>query len=224
MTDKTLIGFDLETTGTNTRTARIVTANITVRYPDGEELKYDWLIDPGVEIPEGAAAVHGITTEHAQEHGQDPKEALDQIADTLREYYDHDGYIVIFNAGYDLPLLKNELKRHGLQPLTEFPIYRVYDPLVIDRTADKYRRGSRKLVDMCPVYGVEVSEDAHQADEDVRMTLDLIEKMLQMYQLPEKDLELYELQAGAHREWAESFGQYLRRQGKVDDVNREWIG
>ena len=225
--DKLLCGFDLETTGVNPQIARIVTANITLRDTDsGMEKTWNWLVDPGVEIPAGATAVHGVTTAQAQAEGWDAAKAVDTIADMLTVAYSDGAYIVVFNAAYDIPLLEAELKRYGLPSLAErigAPVQRVYDPLVIDRAADPYRRGKRTLTAMCPVYGIEPSANAHDAAADVAMTLDLMEALLKTYNLPEMDKELYEFQREAHFDWAESFGKWLRRQGKTDDVSREWI-
>ena len=58
--------FDTETTGIDTSHARVVSSTIALLGPAGEvQERYDWLLDPGVEIPEPAARVHGITTEIA---------------------------------------------------------------------------------------------------------------------------------------------------------------
>ena len=63
----TLAVFDTETTGLDTRYARIVTCFLGIIGPDGEvQESHSWLADPGVEIPEQAAAVHGVTTEMAR--------------------------------------------------------------------------------------------------------------------------------------------------------------
>ena len=48
--------FDLETTGVDVETARIVTASLLLLNPDGSVRRAgEWLADPGVEIPEAAA-------------------------------------------------------------------------------------------------------------------------------------------------------------------------
>jgi len=63
--------FDLETTGVDVRTARIVTAYLGVLDASGEVVSSrSWMADPGIEIPEGAAAGHGITTERARADGR----------------------------------------------------------------------------------------------------------------------------------------------------------
>ncbi|MER6923464.1 exonuclease domain-containing protein, partial [Streptomyces spiralis] len=64
-----LIGFDLETTGTDPREARIVTAAV-IEVREGEPVGHrEWLADPGVEIPPDAVAVHGISNERAAAEG-----------------------------------------------------------------------------------------------------------------------------------------------------------
>ena len=55
--------FDTETTGIAPETTRIVSAHVSVLNPSGEvEDPTNWLIDCGIDIPEQATAVHGITT------------------------------------------------------------------------------------------------------------------------------------------------------------------
>jgi DNA polymerase-3 subunit epsilon len=61
-----LLTLDTETTGVDVFTDRIVTCNITYDIPGQEPYVANWMISPGVEIAEGASAVHGITNEIAQ--------------------------------------------------------------------------------------------------------------------------------------------------------------
>ena len=59
------LGFDTETTGVDVTTDRIVTAALVHRDARGTTVR-TWIIDPGVEIPAPATAIHGITTERAR--------------------------------------------------------------------------------------------------------------------------------------------------------------
>ncbi|MGH8879253.1 MAG: exonuclease domain-containing protein, partial [Stackebrandtia sp.] len=151
-----LLGFDTETTGVDIATARIVTAAIV----DGDA-EATWLIDPGVDIPVAASRVHGITTEHARANGVEPPLALSEIAGALTKAAEEGVPVVVYRAGYDLTLLSNELDRHSL-PQVPWERLRVVDPFVLDKKADKYRRGKRTLSAVCAHYGVELS-DAHSA-------------------------------------------------------------
>lgn len=214
--DQPLVGFDTETTGVDVDHDRIVTAAIVRRTPAGTQVAR-WLIDPGVEIPAGATAVHGITTEHARAHGCAPREALAEIAEELAAAVTRAEPIVAFNASFDLTLLDAELRRHGLATLPErlgHPVHGVLDPLVLDRHLDRYRRGKRRLADVCSYYGV-AAQGLHSADADVVATLDVLLAMARAYPvLADTGLaELHARQVDAHRVWAESFNAWRLAQG-----------
>ncbi|GDY61930.1 hypothetical protein SAV14893_013230 [Streptomyces avermitilis] len=70
--EQLLIGFDLETTGTDPREARIVTGAVIEVKGQEPVGRREWLADPGVEIPADAVAVHGITNERAAAEGGPP--------------------------------------------------------------------------------------------------------------------------------------------------------
>ncbi len=223
-----MVGFDTETTGVSTTNDRIVTAALIRREGDGVET-HTWLINPGVEIPARATEVHGITTEHAREHGVAPSDALEEIAAELAAAMGEGTPVVGFNAQYDLTILEAELTRHGLPTLADRlggRVRPVVDPLVLDRHLDKYRKGPRKLIDMCHIYAVPVvADDLHAADADVLATLDLVQAMAQMYPtMGQLDLDaLHDQQASAHHAWAVRFAAWLTSKGTVDDLPRpEW--
>lgn len=171
--------FDLETTGIDVESDRIVTAFIGVLDAATGVFveKHSWLLNPGIPIPEGASAVHGITTERAQREGTDAAEGVFKIAQRL-DILDRQGLpIVIYNASYDLTLLDRELQRH--YPGTRQTVPRVvFDPLVLDKGIDKYRKGSRKLVDVAAHYRVPVEANAHDAEADCLMAGRLMVKLL----------------------------------------------
>ncbi|MBN9328148.1 MAG: DNA polymerase III subunit epsilon [Cellulomonas sp.] len=160
-----LLGFDTETTGVDVDSDRIVTAALVRRDATSTSIT-TWLIDPGVPIPAEAAAIHGITTEHAREHGRPPRDALEEIAVELAEAFRTGVPVVAYNASFDLRLLDAELRRHRLPTLPD-RLYQaarpVIDPLVLDRAEDRFRRGKRKLVDLCGFYRVIESGSLHSA-------------------------------------------------------------
>lgn len=160
----TLAVFDLETTGIDIDTCRIVTAHVGVIGRDGEVLeRREWLVDPGVEIPTAASLIHGVTTERARAEGMPAAVAVAEIIAALHEAACRGLPIVAYNASYDLSVLAREAERYGHDPLPgPGP---VVDPLVIDKAVDKYRRGKRTLTAACAHYGVELL-DAHDASAD----------------------------------------------------------
>ena len=157
MTDSRLTGIDTESTGTNPETARIVSACVG---------SSSWLIDPGVDIPAEATAVHGVTTEHAREYGSDPAEALTEIYELLLR---RAGPIVLHNAPYDLTLLDREFRRHLGMRLPDGLI--VLDTLILYWRFD-WRTGGRTLGKLAARHGIEFP--AHNAEADARAAVDLL--------------------------------------------------
>jgi DNA polymerase-3 subunit epsilon len=203
-----LLGFDTETTGLDVAVDRIVTAALVLRGPDGTRSVRTWLLDPGVEIPAEATAIHGISTAEARAHGQDAVGALEEIAAILVHHVRHGVPLVAYNASFDLSLLDRELGRHGLPTVPERlgrPVAPVLDPLLLDRWLDRAREGKRRLGDLVALYGIEGDGELHRADVDVLATLDVLDAQLVRHpHLRGAALDaLHAAQAGAHRAWAE---------------------
>ena len=202
--------FDLETTGVDVDTSRIVSACIAVLDQDGRVVsRWDWLADPGVEIPEGASAVHGITTERARAEGRPATVVVAEIAQTLRVLFDSGIPVTVYNAPYDLTLLDRECRRHGLSGLDgTMP---VIDPLVIDKAVDRYRKGKRTLEVTAELYQVPL-DDAHDAGADAIAAGRVALALLRRYP-DDLDIGLSDLhgrQEVWHAEQAASFQDYLR--------------
>ncbi|MFJ4106215.1 exonuclease domain-containing protein [Oerskovia enterophila] len=219
-TTRPLLGFDTETTGVDVHNDRIVTAALVRRVPGESTEVRTWLIDPGVPIPAEAAAIHGISTEHAVEHGEAPGPALEEIASLIAADLALGVPVVAFNAAFDLSLLDAELTRHALPTLGERlgrEVTPVIDPLVLDRSLDRYRKGKRKLGDLCAHYGVFDGGNLHTADVDVLATLDVLEAMTRAFpEIVDQDLDaLHRHQITAHRAWAENFNSWRQQQGYV---------
>lgn len=145
--------FDLETTGVDVESDRVVTAYVGILDADGRQVAArSWLADPGVPIPDGATAVHGITTAHARAHGRPVPEVVAEVTAALRSLFRQGVPVVAYNASFDFSLLACEAARHGVDPLTD-PAP-VIDPLVIDKAYDRYRRGRRTLEVVAAHYAV----------------------------------------------------------------------
>jgi DNA polymerase-3 subunit epsilon len=215
-----VLGFDTETTGTAVDRDRIVTAALARRSPDGAVVERTWLIAPDIDIPPGATAVHGITTDYARAHGRPPAEALEAIAAAGAP-------VVVFNAGFDLPLLDAELARNGLATLPERlggPVRPVLDPLVLDRGTDRFRKGKRTLAALIEHFGVATGGAAHDAPADGRATIAVLDAILDAHgEVAALGLDaLHDWQCAKHREWAVSFNRWLESKGRVPDVRAEW--
>lgn len=208
---ETLTVFDLETTGIDVETSRIVTAHVGVIDATGTVLeRTDWLADPGIEIPEPATAVHKITTEHARANGRVSAEVVAEIIATLRAGFDRGLALVAYNAAYDLTLLNREAVRNGIVPLLN-PVP-VVDPLVIDRAVDKYRKGKRTLEAASLFYGVDLV-GAHDAGADAVAAGRVAQAIARVHSasLAIEAAELHRLQVIWCRQQADDFQAYMRR-------------
>ena len=203
--------FDLETTGIDVETARIVSAHVGVIGAEGEILEQTaWLADPGVEIPFQASAVHGITTERARAEGRAAAEVVGEIVESLRELLARGIPVTIYNAPYDLTLLNREAVRYGIAPL-DGPLP-VIDPLVMDKAVDRFRKGKRTLEAAAEFYGVQLTE-AHDAGADAVAAGRVAQALVRRYpeQLDIDVSELHALQVGWCAEQSASFQEYMRR-------------
>jgi DNA polymerase-3 subunit epsilon len=182
------VALDLESTGTSVFEDRIVTACAAIVEAGQVKFERQWLVAVDVDIPAEATAVHGVTTAHARQHGVPASAAVKEIAAAVRYAVHSNLSVVAFNAAFDLSMLSAECVRYGLGTLEEFcgrPLCPVVDPIVIDKAVDRFRRGSRKLVDTCAWYGVALSDDdAHTAGADAVAAARVAYRLAQRSQMP----------------------------------------
>lgn len=221
--------FDLETTGVDVHTDRIITACIArVDGRSGARTTRNWLVNPGIPIPTEATAIHGVTNEQVADAQVAPA-AVDAIAIELVAAM-RDGIPVVgWNVVYDLSLLAAELRRYELASLEDRlgrPIGPVIDGLLLDKQLDRYRKGSRRLVDVARHYGIDLAEiDAHGAEADALAAARVVWRIGNLHH-PMLNLTVRDLH-NAQVEWAieqaASFRTYLQKQGKpCDDVDGIW--
>jgi len=213
-------GFDLETTGRDPSKALIVTATIVM--VDGEgtaRSSAEWLLDPGVPIPEEAAEVHGVTTARAQAEGMPAAQGITEILETLRDLFRAGIPVIAFNGVYDFTVMDREARRHGLTPLDPKP---VLDPFVLDRQMDRFRKGKRTLSVVSEHYGVTL-ENAHTSAADALAGVHVADALARTYDRLRIDpAELHERQVTWKAEQAASFEEYLRRKDPQATVSRAW--
>ncbi len=223
---RTIIGFDTETTGVNPLEDRLVTCSLVSVSANGIDRRY-WLADPGVEIPEQASRVHGITTEEARSKGRPITEVLSEISDVLVAHMQGGNPVVAFNAQFDFTLLEAELRRHDLatiaQRLGTWP-HPVVDPYLLDRSVDRFRKGKRRLEDLCAFYKVD-GGDFHNAEADVLATLRVLGALLRAHPtLARESLEQVQSRAAqANAEMIEFFNRRDAANGRpVSPPPQHW--
>ena len=211
-----LLGFDLETTGID-RFTDVPVSYALVTAVAGEVVARDGaLVSPGRQIPDGATAVHGITTWRACFDGQPVAEAIDHVATVLVEASERGVPVVGMNLSYDLTIVDVQSRRlHGAGLTQRGWSGPALDALPMDRKVDKFRKGKRTLQALCAHYGVAL-EDAHDASADAEGALRVVLALAARYpELADAGPEaLHHEQVGWHREWAVSFDAYCRENGR----------
>jgi DNA polymerase III subunit epsilon len=223
-----LAAFDTETTGVDVETDRIVSAAVVVQDAPGARPRVrQWLVNPGVPVPEGATAVHGLTDEHLQRNGRWPAPVMHEIASELAEQMAASRPLVVMNAPFDLTILDRELRRHRASSLDHWfetsPML-VLDPRVLDKHLDRYRKGRRTLTDLCAHYGV-VLDGAHDAAADATAALDVVRAVGRRFATRLDRLtpaELHALQTGWHAAQARGLQAWFARSGTEESVDPAW--
>ena len=179
-----------------------------------------WLIDPGVAIPAEAAAIHGITTEHARDARRPPREALEEIAADLADALRDGVPVVAYNAvvrpvACSTPSCGGTASRPSPDRLGRAA--RAGDrPAGARPRGGPLRQGKRKLGDLCGCYQrgrVRRTCTPPTWTSSPRSTCSsaIVGRFPHLATL---DLDtLHEYQSTAHQAWAESFNAWRAEQG-----------
>jgi len=164
-----LVFFDLETTGSNISSDRIIEIFLLKINPDQSRESWSTRINPGIPIKKEATEVHGITDEDVK--NQPPFAALAPKIEQFFENADIAGY----NSNYfDIPLLMEEFYRVG-----------IYFDISNKKTVDVYKIFSkmerRDLAAAYKFYCGKDHPDAHSAEADVLATFQILEAQLEKY-------------------------------------------
>lgn len=173
-----------------------------------------WLVDPGVDIPQEAAEVHGISTEYARTHGIEPVQALTDIRARIVAAKEAGEILVGHNIVFDLTILDRESRRHlpDEAPVAEL-LGVALDTRVIDKHLDTYRRGKRTLEATAAHYGVTI-DSPHDAVFDAKAAVQIAEQIVTRYPAFADGIPatfLMEFQQAAKNTQAASLQSYLRR-------------
>jgi DNA polymerase III epsilon subunit-like protein len=161
-----LASLDFETTGIDPHHDRVL--SYALLEETGVELT--GLVDPGVPIPAASAQVHGIT-EAMLADAPSSTEGLATVVAWVQSLVERRVALVVFNAAFDLTMLRSEAARLGLaQP--DWSRLLVIDPFVVDWGIQRGTLGQRRLIDVASYYGIPL-HNAHDAACDARAARDV---------------------------------------------------
>ncbi|MBA3238633.1 MAG: DUF3820 family protein [Parachlamydiaceae bacterium] len=186
------IYYDTETTGISTERDRIVEI---AAYDPVLGRTFEKLINPGMPIPSGASAIHGISNEMVADCPD-----FKQIGIEFIEFCGEEVILIAHNNdSFDMPLLKNEATRHAL----ELPPWKFLDSL---KWARRYRPDLPRhtLQFLREMYGI-AANNAHRALDDVVVLHQLFESLTddlsieQVFNLLNRPRELQHMPFGKHQ-------------------------
>jgi DNA polymerase-3 subunit epsilon len=157
---------DLETTGRDASVDRVVEVGVVVGRGGEVILRKNWMVNPGIPIPEQASAVHGIKDADVAKEPRFPAIAA-ELAEVLR------GRVpAAYNAQFDRAFLLAEFGRAEIATESVTALRRDVswlDPLVWAREIQQGEK-SRALGDVAARLGISL-EKAHRASEDAEAAL-----------------------------------------------------
>ncbi|MFN3996489.1 exonuclease domain-containing protein [Algoriphagus sp.] len=162
--------FDLEATGTNVGTDRIVEISIVKLHPDQGREIYTKRVNPGIPIPLEASLIHGIYDKDVKN-----EPTFKELAKDIQNFIgksDLGGFNVL---KYDIPLLVEEFLRSGID-------FDIENRNLLDAQKIFFMMEKRNLTAAYKFYCNRNLENAHSAEADTLATLDVFEAQVERYQ------------------------------------------
>lgn len=227
--ERPLVFFDLETTGTQLATDRIVEISLVKVMPDGEKIVSTRRINPGIPIPPEATAVHGITDDDVKDCP-----SFAEIAKTLAEQIQGCDLAGFNSDRFDIPLLAEEFCRAKVD--VDFRAMAKIDVQAIFRKMEP-----RTLIAAYKFYCGKDLNDAHSAEADTMATYEVLKAQLDRYPELQNDIDFLSeyTQTGNNVDFAGRFvyndkhqevvnfgkykGQLVEEVFKKDPSYYEWI-
>ncbi len=169
--DRNIVFFDIESTGLNVIRDRIIQLAMIRYHKNGTPpVEKSYLINPGIPISAEAMAVHGITPQDVAN-----KPVFQILAKEIFEFIG-DADLAGYNSNrFDIPVLMEEFARVGLD-------FSLDNRRTIDVQRIFYRMEPRTLSAAYQFYCNKNIENAHDAMEDVRATIEVLDGQLKKYQ------------------------------------------
>jgi DNA polymerase-3 subunit epsilon len=193
---KPICFFDLETTGTNVVSDRIVEIAILKILPNGNKEQRSWYVNPEMTIPEESIAIHGITNEKVANEPTFKQIAKDVYA-MIR-----DSDLGGFNLDrFDIPLLAEEMLRAEID-------FDMKNMISVDVQTIFHKMEKRTLGAAYTFYCDKQLVDAHSALADTEATYEVLKAQLDRY--PELENSMKSLSEFSQRKQVADFAGFIQ--------------
>jgi hypothetical protein BACCOPRO_00565 len=166
---KPIVFFDLETTGTNITSDRIVEISYIKVFPDGREESKTMRINPERHIPEEATRVHHISDADVAD-----QPTFKEVSHQLAQVFTGSDIAGYNSNRFDVPLLVEEFLRVGIN--IDLSKCRFVDVQTIFHKMEQ-----RTLSAAYQFYCGKDLDGAHSADADTRATYEVLKAQLDRY-------------------------------------------
>ena len=166
---KPLAFIDLETTGVNLGTDRIIEIAIVKVLTDGNRSVKRKLINPGISIPQASSDVHGITDEMVKD-----APFFKQVAQELKQFLDGCDLAGYNSNRFDIPLLVEEFLRAEVE-------FEMKGRKMLDVQQIFYKMEPRTLSAAYQFYCQKSLENAHSAEVDATAKLEILSSQVERY-------------------------------------------
>ena len=166
---KPLAFIDLETTGVNLGTDRILEIAIVKILTDGTRSVKRKLINPGMPIPKASSDIHGITDDMVKD-----APLFKQVAQELKQMLDG-CYFAGYNSNrFDIPLLMEEFLRAQVD-------FDMKNRKLLDVQNIFHKMEPRTLGAAYRFYCNKTLDGAHSAEVDASATYEILEAQIEKY-------------------------------------------
>lgn len=172
-----IIFFDLETTGINIASDRIVEISWLKLLPGGGETSRTQLINPTIPIDPKATAIHGITDEDVKD-----APSFKSIAQNLAREFEGCDFAGYNSNRFDIPLLAEEFLRAEVE-------LDMMKRKFIDVQVIFHKMEQRTLSAAYKFYCQKELINAHSAEADTRATYEILKAQIERYNELENDVE-----------------------------------
>jgi DNA polymerase-3 subunit epsilon len=172
-----MVFFDLETTGVNVASDRIVEISWLKIQTDGSESIKTHLVNPTIPIDPRAIAIHGITDEDVKD-----KPTFSDLARTLAKEFEGCDFAGYNSNKFDIPLLAEEFLRADVD-------FDLRKRKFIDVQVIFHKMEQRTLTAAYQFYCKKVLEDAHSAEADTLATYEILKAQLDHYEHLQNDVD-----------------------------------
>ena len=161
--------IDLETTGVNLSSDRIVELAIVKIMPDGTRQTKRKLINPQMPVPAASSDIHGITDEMVKD-----APTFKEVSNEIKQFLENSDLGGYNSNRFDIPMLMEEFLRAGIDvDLT--------DRRMVDVQHIFYSMEPRTLSAAYKFFCEKEHTDAHGAEADINVTIEVLESQLKRY-------------------------------------------